>query len=39
MGGEKKGADAERGPKKGADAARASKRPHGGAVSTMVWWC
>jgi len=38
-GGTKKGADAERGPKEGADAALASKREHGGAVTTMEWWC
>jgi len=37
--GGKKGADAERGPKEGADASRASKREHGGAVTTMEWWC
>jgi len=38
-GGAKKGADAERGPKEGADEARASKREHGGALTTMEWWC
>jgi len=37
--GAKKGADAARGPKEGADAARASKREHGGAVTTLEWWC
>jgi len=26
-------------PKEGADAARSSKREHGGAVTTMKWWC
>jgi len=37
--GERKVADAQRKPKEGVEAARASNREHGGAVTTMEWWC